>query len=319
MLFKLYKKTDKELLGILSVLAVSAIVCLISVKINIFHYNNLDFGKFDLGNMTQMVWNTLHGRFLYLTDYFGGNVPRWSMSHVDPILLLFVPMFAVFPHPLTLVFAQLFLTSVLAPLILFKIAKLVLKSNLAAAFVAIAYLFYPALGYLNTQTGFHGVSAAIPFFLLAVYFLEKMHYTQLFSHKLLIAFWLSALVTMSGKEQLPLYIAFLCIFGLIWRVPSPQGARLFSKSWLKIYLQHPLAKNLLTLLIVSITWLVTAFFIIIPKNAHYRITSYRQFTQEVGYDTELTNDVIKENYFLSRYEDLGDSYGTILLGMAADP
>jgi len=310
MLAKIFNKINKELLGILIVLAMSAVVCVISVRINIFRYNNFDFGKFDLGNMTQMIWNTLQGRPLYLTDYFGGNVPRWSMSHVDPILLLFVPIFALIPHPLTLVFAQLFLTTVLAPLVLFKIAKMNLRSNFAAILLSLAYLFYPALGYLNTQTGFHGVSAAIPFFLLSFYFLER---------KNKVGLWISAIVTMSGKEQLPLYIILLCVFGLIYRTPFPQGFKLLSTKWIRAYLSHPMAKNLFGLLVVGLMWLITAFFIIIPKNTHYRIESYTNFTQEVGVDTELTSDVIKSNYFLGRYQDLGDSYGSILLGMVTDP
>ncbi|MFA5775987.1 MAG: DUF2079 domain-containing protein [Patescibacteria group bacterium] len=310
MLAKIFNKINKELLGILIVLAMSAVVCVISVRINIFRYNNFDFGKFDLGNMTQMIWNTLQGRPLYLTDYFGGNVPRWSMSHVDPILLLFVPIFALIPHPLTLVFAQLFLTTVLAPLVLFKIAKMNLRSNFAATLLSLAYLFYPALGYLNTQTGFHGVSAAIPFFLLSFYFLER---------KNKVGLWISAIVTMSGKEQLPLYIILLCVFGLIYRTPFPQGFKLLSTKWIRAYLSHPMAKNLFGLLVVGLMWLITAFFIIIPKNTHYRIESYTNFTQEVGVDTELTSDVIKSNYFLGRYQDLGDSYGSILLGMVTDP
>lgn len=316
---KLRNKLNSEFLGILAVLAMSATVCIISIRINIFRYNNLDFGKFDLGNMTQMVWNTLHGRPMYLTDYFGGNVPRWSMSHVDPILLLFVPIFAVVPHPLTLVFAQLFLINILAPFTLFKIAKMTLKSDLAATLLTIAYLFYPALGYLNTQTGFHGVSAAIPFFLLSAYFIEKMHYSQNFSPKYFIGLWVCAIITMSGKEQLPLYIALLCVFGLIWRTPFPHGVRPFSKLWIKSYLKHPMSQNLLALFLISTAWLIVAFFIIIPQNTHYRVESYRNFTQEVGIDTELTNDVTKENYFLGRYEDLGDSYSGILLGMASNP
>jgi len=315
MLTKIFRKLDKELLGILIVLAASAVVCVISVRINVFRYNNFDFGKFDLGNMTQMLWNTLQGRPLYLTDYFGGNVPRWSMSHVDPILLLFVPVFAIFPHPLTLVFAQLLLTSVLSPIILFKIAKMTLKSNLAATLISLAYLFYPALGYLNTQTGFHGVSAAIPFFLLSFYFVEKSSVEK----KNLVGLWISAIITMSGKEQLPLYIILLCVYGLFYRTPFPRGHKFLSIKWLREYFKNPLAKSLLALIVIGTTWLVTAFFIIIPQNAHYRIESYANFTQEVGVDTALTSDVIKSNYFLGRYQDLGDSYGSILLGMAKDP
>src|SRR3989338_2200462 len=107
----------------LVVLIISAVVCVISVRINTFRYDNFDFGKFDLGNMTQMVWNTLHGRFMYLTDYFGTNLPRWAMSHVDPILLLFVPVFVFFPHPLTLIIAQVILV-IFSALILYKIVDL---------------------------------------------------------------------------------------------------------------------------------------------------------------------------------------------------
>ena len=131
---------------------------------NIFRYDNFDFGKFDLGNMTQMVWNTMHGRFMYLTDYFGTNLPRWSMSHVDPILVLFVPTFTLWQHSLNLVISQLILV-IFSSILIFKVAELELRSKLAAFLFGISYLFYPAVGYLTAWTGFHGVTVAIPFFL----------------------------------------------------------------------------------------------------------------------------------------------------------
>lgn len=56
-------------------------------------YNNYEYGKFDLGNMSQMVWNSSRGNFMEITDQFGTNMPRWGMSHVDPLLLIFVPIF----------------------------------------------------------------------------------------------------------------------------------------------------------------------------------------------------------------------------------
>ena len=99
----------------------SVIVFASMVKINLFRYNNYDMGKFDLGNMTQMAWYTLKGKFMYLTDYFGSNVPRWSMSHVDPILVLFIPLFYFFPEPLSWVFAQNFLI-IASAFLVFEIA-----------------------------------------------------------------------------------------------------------------------------------------------------------------------------------------------------
>src|SRR3989344_3189276 len=55
-------------------------------------YNSYVYGKFDLGNMNQMLYNSAHGKFMVLTDYFGNNIVRWGMSHVDPSLLIFIPI-----------------------------------------------------------------------------------------------------------------------------------------------------------------------------------------------------------------------------------
>src|SRR3989304_4612412 len=98
----------------------------VSARIAYSRYQNFESGKFDLGNMAQMVWNTSHGRFMYLTDYFGTNMPRWGMSHVDPFLIIFVPIMSVVKSPLVLVFAQLAFVIGTA-LILYKLAELELE------------------------------------------------------------------------------------------------------------------------------------------------------------------------------------------------
>jgi uncharacterized membrane protein len=272
----------------------------VNIHINLFKYRGFDFGKFDLGNMTQMVWNTLHGRFLYLTDYFGSNVPRWSMSHVDPILLLFVPIFAVFQHPLTLVFSQVFLV-LSSCFIIFKIGVLELKSKTASLLISLSYLFYPAIGYITAQTGFHGVTAVIPFFLGAFYLFEKMYRENNYSKRNLILFWLLLVLTMSGKEQLPLYVLMFAIFILIFR-------------------RTELTKKLaISVGMVSMSWFILAFFVIIPGNAHYRIESYQKFAQTLNIENAVTRDVENSNYFISRYEAFGDSYLDIAFNILADP
>jgi uncharacterized membrane protein len=192
----------------------------ITARINIFRYNNFDLGKFDLGNMTQMIWYTLNGKLMYLTDYFGTNLPRWAMSHVDPILLLFVPIFVIFPHPLTLVFSQIILV-LLSSFIIYKIALLKLDSKLAATMFGFTFLFYPAVGFLNAWTGFHGVTAAIPFFLLAFYTYEKMFAENKFTKRGIYIFWIFLIITMMGKEQLPLYVIFYGIFIVLMRFSDP--------------------------------------------------------------------------------------------------
>ena len=269
----------------------------VNIKMNLFSYNNFDFGKFDLGNMTQMVWNTLHGRVLYLTDYFGTNMPRWGMSHVDPILLLLVPIFFFFQSPLTLVFAQLFLVTITSFLI-YKLAELKLKSPLASFFLALSYLLYPAVGFLTARTGFHGVTFAIFFFVAAFYVFEKMYEKQNFTKKGLILFWVLIVITMTGKEQIPLYTFFLGLFILLYRGKKKIGL------WLSG---------------ISVVWFIMAFFVIIPAFADYRIEGYQKFARTLDITGDDTTDVTSSNYFLSRYEEFGESYGEIALNMALQP
>lgn len=300
-----FKVWLKENILILLLTAVTFAFFVVNVRMNLFSYDNFDFGKFDLGNMSQMVWNTLHGRFMYLTDYFGANVPRWSMSHVDPILLLSVPFFALFPHPLTLVFVEIF-TVLFSSILIFKIAELELKNKYAAFLISLSFLFYPALGYLTAKNGYHGVTAAIPFFIGAFYFLEKMYYAQNFSRKNLFFFWLFSILCMAGKEQIPLYFLLLAFFIVLFR----------AKNW---NLKDILFKNAAILGVVSLLWFFVAFFVIIPAYAHYRQDGYLKFTQSVGVNPDSTNDVDLPNYFLSRYEAFGSSYSQIAINIILNP
>jgi uncharacterized membrane protein len=275
----------------------SVVVLAVNIKINLFKYNNFEFGKFDLGNMTQMVWNTTQGRVLWLTDYFGTNLPRWAMSHVDPILLLFVPIFLVFPHPLTLVFSQLVLI-IGGAVLVYLIADQELKSKYAAFFLGISYLLYPAVGFLTSMTGFHGVSAVIPFFLGAFYVYEKMHKENNFSRRRMAIFWLMLILTMTGKEQVPLYIAVYGAFILFFRNNLRTGLQMMA---------------------VGFLWFFMAFFVIIPHYSKYRIEGFNRFADSLGINTESARDVSRPNYFLSRYEGFGDSYGEVMLNILIRP
>ena len=216
----------KANIPVLSVFFFSVVILLVNLRINFFRYNNFDFGKFDLGNMTQMLWYTMHGKVLWLTDYFGTNLPRWAMSHVDPILLVFVPIFAVFQHPMTLVVSQLVLV-IFSSLLVYLIAKLELNNKIAAALLGLAYLSYPAVGFLTAWTGFHGVTAVIPFFLAAFYVYEKMHKEGKFTGRGLVTFWVLLVLTMMGKEQVPLYVFMYGFFIWFFRNNFKVGIQMF--------------------------------------------------------------------------------------------
>ncbi len=273
------------------------LVFALCVKINVFRFNNFDFGKFDLGNMSQMVWYTLNGKLMYLTDYFGTNLPRWAMSHVDPILLIFIPVFIFFPHSLTLVFGQVILV-LSSSIIIYKLGDLILKSSFAGLLLGVAFLFYPAVGFLLAWTGYHGVTAVIPFFLLAFYIFEKMHLSQNFSLRNRLVFWVMIIATLAGKEQLSLYILVYGVFIALARKNLKYG---------------------LTLITLGAVWFVVTFVVIIPHFAPYRVDGFKQFSEEIQIDSTLGQDVGKDNYFLSRYSEFGDTYLEITLGILFNP
>jgi uncharacterized membrane protein len=245
------KNFFKKNITLLVLAGFSAVYLFIGLRLYIFKFNNFDFGKFDQGNMTQMVWNTLHGRVLYLTDYFGSNVPRWSMSHVDPILLLFVPIFAIFQHPMTIAYAQLVLI-VLSAFIVYVIAYQELKSKWASCAFAIAYLLYPAMGFINSSIGFHGVTAAVPFFLGAFCIFEKM-YKEGFTSKGIVSLSILLIITMSGKEQVPLYIFMWGLFILVFRNGVEDEFK-FSRGWFKKWISKVNTKIGLGMVVSGILW-----------------------------------------------------------------
>lgn len=294
----------------LCLLGISLVLLAVNVRINTFKYFNFDYGKFDLGNMTQMVWNASRGRGLYMTDYFGTNLPRWAMSHVDPILYLFVPIFLVFPSPLTLVYSQLFLV-IVSGLIVYKIAKLKFNNELIAFLFGLAFLFNPSIGYLTATSAFHGVTAVIPFFLGAFYIFEKMYQDQDFSKRNLALFWILIVLTMAGKEQVPLYTFLFGLFIIFLRNPQARS--------LKEYFTSKTGKIGTALSLISLVWFYLAFFVIIPANAHYRINGYQRFINNIEISGTSARDVALPNYFLNRYEEFGDSYLEIVKNMIINP
>src|SRR3990170_2113865 len=128
-------------LHLAAVVIFSLLIFIMSLRVTMYRYRNYEYGKFDLGNMSQMVYNSLHGHFMEVTDYFGANMPRWGMSHFDPLLLIFVPVYAVFPDARVLIVGQLVLL-ISSSLLLYLIGKRVVQSKPVAFLIAASFLFY---------------------------------------------------------------------------------------------------------------------------------------------------------------------------------
>ena len=124
---------------------------------------------FDLGNYDQAMWNAAHGRGLALT-----TVPTLALNrmglHVEPILFLMIPLYWLWPSPLSLLWLQT-LALGLAGWPLYLLARRRLWSDWAAVIIVLAYLLLPATQSVNLFD-FHAVALA-PFFMMwGIYFLD---------------------------------------------------------------------------------------------------------------------------------------------------
>jgi uncharacterized membrane protein len=179
----------------------------------IVHYVVFRTAQIDLGHMVQAIWNTLHGHFLESTTLSGHQRSRLG-GHVDPLLLLFVPLFWIWSSPLILPIVQA-LAVASGALPVFWLARKHLNSSRAGAHFAFAYLLYPATQFnaFTVTTSFHPVSIAVPLVLYAVWFLDEDR---------LVAFSVVALLAFTTKEEIPLAIGCLGIWYAVRK-----GRRLF--------------------------------------------------------------------------------------------
>lgn len=251
-------------------------------------YVNFEYGKFDLGNMSQMVWNTSRGRFMEVTDQFGTNMPRWGMSHVDPILIIFSPIYWVYEHPMILVFFQhIVIVSAVLPIYLLCVRKF--KSRMSAVFVVMTYLMYPALGFTLVWTGYHGISFVAPLFIWLVWVLERPKINM-------SAYWLLIIIMLLGKEEVGAILAIYSLF-------------IYSKN----------KKLAIQTFLISFSWFIIAFFIIIPAYSDLRIQSISTFTDKTSIVGVNPSDVGEDNFFIHRYDYLGKTYPQMLKNVFLNP
>lgn len=164
MSMRLKRRAPVWILALL-VLAYSAFFGLMSVA----QHQSLRTHVFDLGNIDQTLWNTIHGRPYHFTTQPLVGENRLGM-HVEPILLLLAALYLIIPDPRTLLIVQT-VGLAFAAVPLYGLARQRLGHPCTALAFPVAYLLLPALQATNLFE-FHAVALA-PFFLLsAFYFLE---------------------------------------------------------------------------------------------------------------------------------------------------
>ncbi len=178
--------------------------------------------RYDLGNMVQAVYNTAHGHFLEITS--GDLEPRQMSrlgSHVDPILALFAIPWLVWPSPVMLLVGQAVIVATGAwPA--YRLGTRVTRDPSAGAFLAGAYLLYPALGFLVLNE-FHPVALATPLLLWAFLYMDEDRWVRAAVFLVLAA---------ACKETVPLVIAFMgAYFAIRKRSPWPLVVSALGVAW----------------------------------------------------------------------------------------
>ncbi len=173
-------------------------------------------GRFDVGNLTQVVWSTAHGRFLEMTDVRGEQISRLG-AHFDPLVVILAPAWWLWPSPELLLVAQAVAVSLgAAPVYL--LARKHLGGDRAGLVFAVVYLLYPPTQWLVVDD-FHPVAFATPLLLASIWYLDEDR---------LLAFSLCAGAACLTKEQIGLVVAMLGLWYAVARGRRVAGATIIA-------------------------------------------------------------------------------------------
>jgi uncharacterized membrane protein len=139
--------------------AVGALFFALTTGTSAARWANFQYRTFDLAYYVQGLWQLLHGRLELSIQH----VPLLG-NHVEPIMLLFVPFFALWQHPMVFVALQNLALGTMAP-VGYDIARRMGYAKLQALFLGTALLAAPAAGFIALHE-FHPEALAAPFLLL---------------------------------------------------------------------------------------------------------------------------------------------------------
>jgi len=173
--------------------------------LSILRHKAYNTGRFDLGNFVQAIWTTTHGDILQQTNLHGEQISRLGV-HFEPILVVFAPLWLIWPSPYMLMTVQAIVLA-LGALPVFWLARKHLGSERAALGLALVYLIYPPLQWLALDE-FHPGALGCSFLLFAFWYLDEDR---------LIPFGIFALLACSTREEMPLVVAGMGLWYAVTR------------------------------------------------------------------------------------------------------
>jgi uncharacterized membrane protein len=170
----------------------------------------------DLGYTDQVVWNTLHGRFLRFSTFQNAplDLPLAEFAHTDILLayhveLLLVPialLYLVWASPLCLLVLQAAVIG-LGALPAYWLARDHLQSVWAGLVFALAYLLAPAVEGASLAD-FHAVSLTASLLLFAFYLVHRQRWGPYLA---------TILLALSAREDVALLVLMLGLYLLLHR------------------------------------------------------------------------------------------------------
>lgn len=142
--------------------------------ISFLRFENYYAGRFDLGNMEQTVWNTLHGHIFEFTNPNGTNIVSRLAFHADFLLIALVPFYALWQDPRTLLLLQTLVTGA-GTFFVFAIARKLGFSKPLSFVFALLFSLNPSLQ-RSVIYDFHAVTMATTFLLGAFYGILQKKY-----------------------------------------------------------------------------------------------------------------------------------------------
>ena len=194
---------------------------------------NFEYRTFDLAYYVQALWQLMHGRWQVSVE----NVPLLG-NHVEPIVFLFLPLFALIRHPLLFVVVQNAALATMAP-VGYSVARRLGFDNKRACLLGATLLLAPAAGYIALHE-FHPEALTAPFLLLML---------QARLAKSVARHWLWFLAVLACKENMALLLGAYCVVLLI--IERKRGLAALGCWYLA-----PLA--------VAIVWFILCVFFITP-------------------------------------------------------
>jgi len=188
-----------DLVAIVTVVVLIFLFVAVFSTIRVLQHRTFQTHAWDLANMDQAVWNTLHGRFFEFSTVKGATTRL--TYHFEPILVPIALLYLLHDSAETLLILQT-LAIALGAFPLFLLAKNRIGSNFAGVAFAVAYLLYPSLEAANFFD-FHPIVLAVPFLMWALYLLLTNKPRQ---------FFIVSLLAMTCREDIPLLVIMMGLY-----------------------------------------------------------------------------------------------------------